>query len=435
MPAGANKWLFFAAPVVAVVTAFLAIAVVPYGAAVHCRPAASCRVAAGRPIASRSPTSTWACSSSSRSPPSASTASCSRAGPRTTSTRCSAACAPRPRCSPTSWRWACPGWASSCSRARFRSATSWTAQAGLVLALEPASLQFPAFLVYLDRGHRRGEPHALRPARGRDRARGRLPHRVLVDEVRPHPDGRVRQHDHGRGAGHEPVPGRLALRDPRRCPSEGLLGFVWFGAKVALLLFVFIWLRGTLPRFRYDQLMHFGWKVLVPVAAVWILVTAAGVALAGLLIAMDAILFYVARRARARLRPGGGRPAQPDLQRLRADRHPLLAVRDLRPPGLALHRRAAGRRLRGRDHGAVPLRAHAAERASARRTRPAAAARRCKGAAVGAGRAARGCRWASVLAARRRRAGVPAASTPPRGAWPSSSSRRTSSTSSRPPRS
>ena len=62
-------------------------------------------------------------------------------------------------------------------------------------------------------------------------------------------------------------------------PSEGLAGFVWWGAKVAALLFVFIWLRGTLPRVRYDQLMHFGWKVLVPVAAVWILVTATGVVL------------------------------------------------------------------------------------------------------------------------------------------------------------
>ena len=47
-------------------------------------------------------------------------------------------------------------------------------------------------------------------------------------------------------------------------PSEGLFGFVWWGAKVAVFLFVFIWLRGTLPRVRYDQLMHFGWKVLRP---------------------------------------------------------------------------------------------------------------------------------------------------------------------------
>jgi NADH-quinone oxidoreductase subunit H len=74
------------------------------------------------------------------------------------------------------------------------------------------------------------------------------------------------------GGWHSGIPG---------VPSEGLLGFVFWGGKVALLLFVFIWLRGTLPRFRYDQLMHFGWKVLIPVAAVWILVTATGVALAG----------------------------------------------------------------------------------------------------------------------------------------------------------
>jgi NADH-quinone oxidoreductase subunit H len=74
------------------------------------------------------------------------------------------------------------------------------------------------------------------------------------------------------GGWHSGIPG---------LPSEGLFGFVFWGAKVALLLFVFIWLRGTLPRFRYDQLMHFGWKVLIPVAAVWILITATGVALAG----------------------------------------------------------------------------------------------------------------------------------------------------------
>jgi NADH-quinone oxidoreductase subunit H len=61
-------------------------------------------------------------------------------------------------------------------------------------------------------------------------------------------------------------------------PSEGVFGFVWFAGKVFFLLFVFIWLRGTLPRFRYDQLMHFGWKVLLPVAVLWILVTAAVVA-------------------------------------------------------------------------------------------------------------------------------------------------------------
>jgi NADH-quinone oxidoreductase subunit H len=49
---------------------------------------------------------------------------------------------------------------------------------------------------------------------------------------------------------------------------------VWFLVKVAAMLFFFIWLRGTLPRFRYDQLMHFGWKVLIPVATVNVLATA-----------------------------------------------------------------------------------------------------------------------------------------------------------------
>jgi NADH-quinone oxidoreductase subunit H len=52
------------------------------------------------------------------------------------------------------------------------------------------------------------------------------------------------------------------------------LGPLWFVLKVLLLLFVFIWLRATLPRLRYDQLMRFGWKVLLPVATINALVTA-----------------------------------------------------------------------------------------------------------------------------------------------------------------
>jgi NADH-quinone oxidoreductase subunit H len=48
---------------------------------------------------------------------------------------------------------------------------------------------------------------------------------------------------------------------------------IWFAIKVLAFAFVFIWIRGTLPRLRYDQLMHFGWKVLTPLALINILVT------------------------------------------------------------------------------------------------------------------------------------------------------------------
>jgi NADH-quinone oxidoreductase subunit H len=53
------------------------------------------------------------------------------------------------------------------------------------------------------------------------------------------------------------------------------LGPVWFVLKVLVVLFIFIWLRTTLPRLRYDQLMAFGWKILLPVATLNALVTAA----------------------------------------------------------------------------------------------------------------------------------------------------------------
>ncbi|MEK6661993.1 MAG: NADH-quinone oxidoreductase subunit NuoH [candidate division NC10 bacterium] len=54
---------------------------------------------------------------------------------------------------------------------------------------------------------------------------------------------------------------------------------VWFLAKLYLVIFLFIWIRATLPRFRYDQLMQFGWKVLLPLALANIVITAAFVAL------------------------------------------------------------------------------------------------------------------------------------------------------------
>ena len=55
------------------------------------------------------------------------------------------------------------------------------------------------------------------------------------------------------------------------------LGWIWFLLKVGALLFFYVWMRWTLPRYRYDQLMRFGWKVLLPVSVINLLVTAAGV--------------------------------------------------------------------------------------------------------------------------------------------------------------
>jgi NADH-quinone oxidoreductase subunit H len=52
---------------------------------------------------------------------------------------------------------------------------------------------------------------------------------------------------------------------------------LWWVAKVFFLLFFYIWMRWTLPRYRYDQLMHFGWKVLLPAAVLNLLATAAAV--------------------------------------------------------------------------------------------------------------------------------------------------------------
>jgi NADH-quinone oxidoreductase subunit H len=61
--------------------------------------------------------------------------------------------------------------------------------------------------------------------------------------------------------------------------QTALIPLFWFAAKVGAILFLYIWIRGTLPRFRYDQLMRFAWKVLFPVALANLLVTGLVVAL------------------------------------------------------------------------------------------------------------------------------------------------------------
>ncbi len=57
-------------------------------------------------------------------------------------------------------------------------------------------------------------------------------------------------------------------------PFTWVPGFGWFMLKVAFCLFVFIWVRATFPRYRYDQLMRLGWKVFLPLSLVWLVLTA-----------------------------------------------------------------------------------------------------------------------------------------------------------------
>ena len=64
-------------------------------------------------------------------------------------------------------------------------------------------------------------------------------------------------------------------------PFTWIPGAIWFALKIAAVLFVFLWVRATLPRYRYDQLMRLGWKVFLPFSLLWVVVTA------GALVAFD----------------------------------------------------------------------------------------------------------------------------------------------------
>ena len=64
-------------------------------------------------------------------------------------------------------------------------------------------------------------------------------------------------------------------------PFTWIPGPIWFFLKICFLLFVFVWVRATLPRYRYDQLMRLGWKVFLPFSLIWVALTA------GVLVAFD----------------------------------------------------------------------------------------------------------------------------------------------------
>ena len=75
------------------------------------------------------------------------------------------------------------------------------------------------------------------------------------------------------------VSGRLAGA-AGRCSTSWLVGgvaplgdgFLWLAAKVSFVLFFFLWVRASFPRYRYDQVMRLGWKVFIPVTLIWIVI-------------------------------------------------------------------------------------------------------------------------------------------------------------------
>ena len=66
-------------------------------------------------------------------------------------------------------------------------------------------------------------------------------------------------------------------------PLNAVPGVIWFVIKIIFILFLFIWVRGTFPRYRYDQLMRLGWKIFLPLSLLWVVLTA------GFLIVFDMV--------------------------------------------------------------------------------------------------------------------------------------------------
>ena len=66
-------------------------------------------------------------------------------------------------------------------------------------------------------------------------------------------------------------------------PLNWIPGPIWFFLKIAFVLFFFLWVRATMPRYRYDQLMRLGWKVFLPLSLFWVVLTA------GVLVTFDLV--------------------------------------------------------------------------------------------------------------------------------------------------
>lgn len=66
-------------------------------------------------------------------------------------------------------------------------------------------------------------------------------------------------------------------------PFTWIPGIIWFFLKISFLLFIFLWVRATFPRYRYDQLMHLGWKVFLPFSLAWVMITASVIVMLGVI--------------------------------------------------------------------------------------------------------------------------------------------------------
>ena len=136
---------------------------------------------------------------------------------------------------------------------------------------------FPLFVVYLVSGIAETNRHPFDVAEGESEIVAGFHVEYSGVDVRAVLPRRVHEHDPDRGADVDHVPRRLAgavaaLQRPRRSSASHPFGdgLLWLFAKMCVVLFIFLWIRATFPRYRYDQIMRLGWKVFIPVTLVWI---------------------------------------------------------------------------------------------------------------------------------------------------------------------
>ena len=147
-------------------------------------------------------------------------------------------------------------------------------------------LAVPAVRRLLHLGRRRDQPRAVRRRGRRVGNRRGLPRRVLGHRVRAVLPGRIREHDPDLGARPRCSSSAAGCRRSRATRRRAIAllaaaGFHWLALKICFFLFCFLWFRATFPRYRYDQIMRLGWKVLIPVTLVWIARRGRAVALQG----------------------------------------------------------------------------------------------------------------------------------------------------------